>query len=290
MKYSMSLVSVLAAVAVAQPHHHHNIRHVSNIEALKAVAARNEAARQSTATSWVTHWVTVTEYAEGDAATVPASSVVVAPTPSVEEPAATETDIYYEPTSEEATPTPTPSPEPETTVKESVVVPTPTPTPSVPAIAEAAKPKPSTTTTSTSTSTKAVPTPSPPTTEAAPTPSTTEAAPKPSAPSAPSTGTHGEVTFYDIGLGACGEDHANQDFSINVVALSADLIGPLSNNNPYCGKTITVKANGKTTTALVVDKCMGCASTAIDLSKAAFLELWGDLDVGRGDCEWYFNE
>ena len=65
-------------------------------------------------------------------------------------------------------------------------------------------------------------------------------------------------------------------------------MGTQSNGNPYCGLTITIKCNGKTTTATVVDKCMGCEGNSIDVSNAAFLEL-DSLDVGRTTAEWYFN-
>ena len=75
-----------------------------------------------------------------------------------------------------------------------------------------------------------------------------------------------------------------------MVALPHGLMGSESNDNPYCGKTITITsvATGKTTTATVVDKCMGCDDFSIDLSSAAFLDL-DDLAVGRTKATWYFN-
>jgi hypothetical protein len=65
-----------------------------------------------------------------------------------------------------------------------------------------------------------------------------------------------------------------------VVALLYGLISTKSNNNPYCGKTITITyiATSKTTTATVVDKCIRCNSFLIDLSNVAFLNL-DDLAV-----------
>jgi expansin (peptidoglycan-binding protein) len=67
-------------------------------------------------------------------------------------------------------------------------------------------------------------------------------------------------------------------------------MGTQSNGNPYCGKTITVKctSTGKTTTAKVVDKCMGCDGDSIDLSNAAFSDL-ADMAVGRTGAQWWFN-
>jgi hypothetical protein len=98
----------------------------------------------------------------------------------------------------------------------------------------------------------------------------------------------GDITYYTAGLGACG---ITSDGDIqNVVALPHGLMGTKSNDNPYCGKTITITciATGKTTTATVVDKCMGCDGFSIDLSNAAFLDL-DDLAVGRTNATWYFN-
>jgi hypothetical protein len=67
-----------------------------------------------------------------------------------------------------------------------------------------------------------------------------------------------------------------------VVALPYGLMGLKSNSNPYCSKTITITciATSKTTTATVVDKCIGCDGFSIDLFNAAFLNL-DDLAVGR---------
>ncbi|KAF5648198.1 rasp f 7 allergen [Fusarium tjaetaba] len=100
---------------------------------------------------------------------------------------------------------------------------------------------------------------------------------------------HGEFTYYDIGQGACGENDTGKDDSINIVALSHLLMGELSNNNPMCGKTITIKANGKTCQARVADKCMGCAINDIDVSRKVYEEIWGSLDSGRTEVEWWFN-
>lgn len=100
----------------------------------------------------------------------------------------------------------------------------------------------------------------------------------------------GEFTYYDIGLGACGgESVAGKDEEVSIVALSHLLMGEESNNNPMCGKTITIKANGKTATATVADKCMGCAINDIDVSRKVFKEIWGSTDKGRTPVEWWFN-
>ena len=38
-------------------------------------------------------------------------------------------------------------------------------------------------------------------------------------------------------------------------------MGEQSNGNPYCGRTATITANGKSVVAKLVDKCMGCVSS-----------------------------
>jgi hypothetical protein len=98
----------------------------------------------------------------------------------------------------------------------------------------------------------------------------------------------GDITYYTAGLGACG---ITSDGDVQkVVALPHVLMGPESNDNPYCGKTITITciATSRTTTTIVADKCMGCEGFSIDLSIAAFLDL-DDLAVGRTNATWYFN-
>ena len=99
----------------------------------------------------------------------------------------------------------------------------------------------------------------------------------------------GDLTYYAVGMGSCGIDDSGKDQTDNIVAVSAALMGAQSNGNPMCGKTITVKANGKTVQALVHDKCPGCAASDIDGTEKMFKELFGSLDVGRGKIEWWFN-
>ncbi|EAQ92288.1 hypothetical protein CHGG_00523 [Chaetomium globosum CBS 148.51] len=100
----------------------------------------------------------------------------------------------------------------------------------------------------------------------------------------------GDITYFALGLGSCGFDDLNKDHTHNIVAVSAQLMGTVSNGNPMCGKTITIKANGKTIQALVHDKCPVCAPGDIDGSEKIFLELFGSLDAGRQKIEWWFND
>jgi len=98
----------------------------------------------------------------------------------------------------------------------------------------------------------------------------------------------GDITFYDTGLGACGITSVDSD---KVVALPWQFMGEQSNGNPYCGRTISITCDttGKSTTAVVVDKCMGCGGFSIDLSPGAFDELDSE-SVGRTTATWYFTD
>lgn len=100
---------------------------------------------------------------------------------------------------------------------------------------------------------------------------------------------HGEITYFNIGQGACGSDFQGQDETVNILALSHLLMGTLSNNNPYCGKTAMIRANGREATAIVQDKCMDCAIDNIDVSRKVFRELFDSLDRGRAEVEWWFE-
>jgi expansin (peptidoglycan-binding protein) len=78
-------------------------------------------------------------------------------------------------------------------------------------------------------------------------------------------------------------DTANDGESENVVALSQDVM-----SESLCGASITVEYEGNTVTGTVVDKCMGCDSQAIDMSRHMFGDL-ADLDAGRITVSWSVN-
>lgn len=79
-------------------------------------------------------------------------------------------------------------------------------------------------------------------------------------------------------------DTANNGNTENVLALP---VGIMTDSD--CGKTVTIKYGGTTTTGKVVDKCMGCDSSSIDLSRHLFGELSG-LGAGRlSGVKWWIN-
>ncbi|TDZ20934.1 Allergen Asp f 7-like protein [Colletotrichum orbiculare MAFF 240422] len=89
----------------------------------------------------------------------------------------------------------------------------------------------------------------------------------------------GSITYFEPGLGACGQTNSAGDF---IVALSAAKMGSISNGNPYCGRKISISYPGSPTVdATVVDKCPGCAENDIDVTTAVFTKLFGSLTAGR---------
>ncbi|KAI9365673.1 RlpA-like double-psi beta-barrel-protein domain-containing protein-containing protein, partial [Pilaira anomala] len=96
----------------------------------------------------------------------------------------------------------------------------------------------------------------------------------------------GDGTWFNLGLGSCGQDNNDSEF---VAAMNAPQMenGANPNSNPMCGKDILITnpANNKTVTVKIVDTCPPCTSGSVDLSPAAFSNI-SDLDVGRIKIDW----
>jgi len=98
----------------------------------------------------------------------------------------------------------------------------------------------------------------------------------------------GDITYYDTATTAsnpssCGT--TNDGTTEFVLALPHGIM-----TDSDCGKSVTITYNGVSKTGTVVDKCMGCDNTSVDLSKAWFEALAGSLDAGRiSGVEWYIN-
>ena len=113
--------------------------------------------------------------------------------------------------------------------------------------------------------------------------------PLPSAHGGPYTG---DFTYYEPGLGACGVTSTSSD---NIVSVSHFLFdaaqtGSDPNQNPLCGKKLRAKrvkeGSGERSVDLtVVDRCVGCKSTDIDVSLSVFQKL-ADEDLGRVVVTW----
>jgi hypothetical protein len=284
--------ALLLASAAAQPHAHgHGHGHL-------------HAKRIVTETEWVTEIAYVTQIVDSTTTVWVSEGEEAAAEPTT----APSDGQFFEPPAPEPVPEPittssssttTTSTSSTSTTSTSIYVPPPPPPPQTTTVVEEPQPEPQSETqpAPAPTTTTAAPPPPPP---AASSPSPVEETQPETPDEAPSSGGggsssggsgtfSGELTYYALGFGACGEDDANMDRSSNVVAISHLKMGTLSNSNPMCGQTITIYANGKSTTATVRDKCMGCAEDDIDVSEKVFLELYGSLDGGRLECTWEFN-
>ncbi|KAF7525019.1 hypothetical protein PCG10_005370 [Penicillium crustosum] len=239
---------------------------------------------------WTTIDVTTTVYP--NAAHTSTSTVVPAVTTTV--PTTTTAPVVQASTKEveEAAPT---------TTSSSTTAAAPVPTVEAPAKqVEQAAP---TTTSSTTTAAPAPTVQAETSTTAAPVvPAETSSTAAPAATSAANTGTtistrtgvcsegspcDGEITFYDTATtstnpSSCGT--TNDGTVENVLALPHGIM-----TDSDCGKTVTITYKGQTATGIVVDKCMGCDNTSVDLSRHLFGEL-APMDKGRvSGAKWYIH-
>jgi hypothetical protein len=105
----------------------------------------------------------------------------------------------------------------------------------------------------------------------------------------------GSFTYFEVGRGACGQDSTGQDETGNIVSLSkvlfdAAMIDGNTNNNPLCGRTITIEGPyGKTSHGTVLDRCEGCEGSDVDVSRKMFKEILGTLDEGRIPVKWWYD-
>ncbi|KAK4131313.1 hypothetical protein BT67DRAFT_388670 [Trichocladium antarcticum] len=98
-----------------------------------------------------------------------------------------------------------------------------------------------------------------------------------------------KFTWYNTGLGACGQSHSDGEHVIAMSAVNFDPHTPNGNpnNNALCGRRIRASYNGRSVVVTVVDRCPGCPEHGLDLSPGAFQQL-ADLGTGviQGSWEW----
>ena len=98
----------------------------------------------------------------------------------------------------------------------------------------------------------------------------------------------GIATYYQAGLGACGEYNSGSDW---IVAIPSSVYGNTGARSGMCGKTITIKnlSNGKTAQATIQDACPSCPdSTSLDMSASLFSYLNnGNMDAGVFPISWW---
>ncbi|KAI1764855.1 RlpA-like double-psi beta-barrel-protein domain-containing protein-containing protein [Hypoxylon sp. FL1150] len=104
----------------------------------------------------------------------------------------------------------------------------------------------------------------------------------------------GELTYYEPALGACGvQSSSSEDIvSVSHVIFDAASNGSDPNDNTLCGRTIRVtrdyveaQAGNQSVDVTVVDRCVGCAATDLDLSIAVFTRL-APQESGRVLGSW----
>jgi hypothetical protein len=102
----------------------------------------------------------------------------------------------------------------------------------------------------------------------------------------------GQLTFYEVALGACGYTNSDSDMIAAASMLLFDgfdgYTGADPNDNPICGKQVQITYNSNTIVVTIVDRCVGCARDDLDLSPTAF-SLLASQDLGRlSGATWYF--
>ncbi|KAL2057407.1 hypothetical protein ABVK25_002460 [Lepraria finkii] len=97
----------------------------------------------------------------------------------------------------------------------------------------------------------------------------------------------GELTYYGPGLGACGVTSSDDDHivSISHFVFNAVATGSNPNANPLCKHKIRAVRGGNSIDLTVVDRCVGCKSTDIDVSPGALRQL-ADPNLGRVEVTW----
>jgi len=91
-------------------------------------------------------------------------------------------------------------------------------------------------------------------------------------------------SYYDTqtgSAGSCGKFLSNSGFTVAVNAAQMQA--------SFCGKTITITYNGKSTTATVQDTCPGCPPMGLDMSPALF-EFFAPQSVGIIYGQWEFAD
>lgn len=273
--FALASAALFAAAAARHPRHLHR-RDLTTV----------------TEVEWVTHTEYVTEIID--------VSTTLYITPGQSVPTADATNVVPAPTNAQFFESPSPPAEkPKQTATAAAPPPPPPPPPSSQPTTPPALVAPAPTSVAPAPTSVAAPPPPPPppassqepapAPEPKPSPAETKPSPSPSTGGSGSGEHSGDITYYAVGLGACGEDDSGKDNSDNIVALSSALMGAQSNGNPKCGQTITIYGNGKSVQATVRDKCPGCDLNSIDVSEKVYKELWGGLGSGRQRISWSFN-
>ncbi|KAF8737898.1 hypothetical protein AX14_012269 [Amanita brunnescens Koide BX004] len=94
----------------------------------------------------------------------------------------------------------------------------------------------------------------------------------------------GHGTWYNVGLGNCGQQNVDTD---PIVAISKQLYD--QNKASNCNQWVQISANGKSVYAMVRDSCPGCQLYDLDMSPKTFSGL-ADKSAGRIQISWQFMD
>lgn len=118
-------------------------------------------------------------------------------------------------------------------------------------------------------------------------------------PGPPSTHHTGDLTYYSPGpgYGACGYTNTSAQLvcALSHLVFDAASISGNPNENPLCGRRLRVRrtderdGKDKSVDVMVVDRCVGCEATDVDLSPAAFGRLAAE-ERGRVGGVWGWLE
>ena len=105
----------------------------------------------------------------------------------------------------------------------------------------------------------------------------------------------GDLTFYSPGpgYGSCGYQNTSTESicAVSHLVFDAASTSSNSNNNPLCGKMIRITrydatvGGNRSVDVEVVDRCVGCKATDLDLSLSMFTSL-ADESQGRVVGSW----
>ena len=74
------------------------------------------------------------------------------------------------------------------------------------------------------------------------------------------------------------------------IALPWAFMGSQSNDNPYCGRKVSIlNATGDVVGATVGDKCGGCTGFSIDLTNALFAAVVPNGDGRVSGIRWWLD-
>jgi expansin (peptidoglycan-binding protein) len=107
----------------------------------------------------------------------------------------------------------------------------------------------------------------------------------------------GDLTYFQTGLGACGETNSDSDNIVSVSHIIFDAAGSSSskggnsNFNPLCGLMLRAerydedRGERRSVDLKVVDRCTGCQSNDLDVTYSAFDKL-ASRSRGRVEVTW----